>query len=74
MALDVSTAKCHTGVRNMKGRYMTLNPHTETMRRLLLEYPGITHGQLVEKTGWAPKTVTKYMEAVRAEWQAKAKE
>lgn len=50
---------------------MALNPYTEIMRKMLLDHPGITHGQLVEKTGWNPNTVTKYMDEVRAEWQNK---
>jgi DNA-binding MarR family transcriptional regulator len=43
----------------------------DTIRRLLLEMPGITHGQIVEKTGLAKNTVTKHVRAIRAEWEAK---
>lgn len=41
------------------------------IKELLHEKPGITHGQLVEETGLAPNTVTKHLNAIRAEWKGK---
>jgi len=43
----------------------------ERIKEIMVDRPGITHGQLVEETGLAPNTVTKYMRAIRAEWQGK---
>lgn len=48
-----------------------INAKKEVIRQLMAENLGITHGRLVFLTGWAPNTVTKYMEAIRAESQAK---
>ena len=47
-----------------------INAKKEVIRKLLSDHPAITHGQLVLRTGWAPNTVSKYMAAIRAEWDA----
>ena len=41
----------------------------DRIREILHEKPGITPGQLAEETGLAPNTITKYMRAIREEWQ-----
>ena len=43
----------------------------DIIRELLHEKPGITHGQIMEHTGLAGKTVTKHIRAIREEWQSK---
>ena len=43
----------------------------DIIRELLHEKPGITHGQIMEHTGLAGKTVTKHIRAIREEWQRK---
>ena len=43
----------------------------ERIREILHEKPGITPGQLAEETGLAPNTITKYMRAIREEWQGR---
>ena len=35
------------------------------------EKPGITPGQLADETGLAPNTITKYLRAIREEWQGR---
>ena len=34
----------------------------------LHDKPGITHGQIVKETGLAKNTVTRHLNAIRAEW------
>jgi hypothetical protein len=41
----------------------------DRIKEILCERPGITHGQLVEVTGLAKNTVTKYLRIIRAEWE-----
>ena len=43
----------------------------DRIREILQEKPGITPGQLAEETGLAPNTVTKYLRAIREEWQGR---
>lgn len=43
----------------------------DRIREILHEKPGITPGQLAEETGLAPNTITKYMRAIREEWQGR---
>ncbi len=43
----------------------------DRIREILHEKPGITPGQLAEETGLAPNTITKYLRAIREEWQGR---
>ena len=43
----------------------------DRIREILHEKPGITPGQMAEESGLAPNTITKYMRAIREEWQGR---